>query len=379
MRKGSLVFFVTEDWYFCSHRLPLAVAALDEGYDVSVITRVQAHGDAIESAGLRLIPVELSRRSKNPLSELAVIRQITKIYRSLKPDIVHHVAMKPVIYGSLAARFAGVRHVVNALAGLGYVFSSDSRAARTLRPVIKASMRMLLNDSDTKVILQNPDDAEIVCESIGVARERVVQIRGSGVDPEVYRQQPEPQGAPVVMLASRLLWDKGVGEFVEAAEILRAEGREARFMLVGDADDANPASIDDGTLGTWKRSGTVELWGRREDMPDVLPQAHIVCLPSYREGLPKVLIEAASCGRPIVTTDAPGCREIVHHGENGLLVPVRDAKALADAIRTLLDDPDLRSRMGQAGRELVKKEFTIDAVVKSTLGVYETLLQGGGR
>jgi glycosyltransferase involved in cell wall biosynthesis len=162
------------------------------------------------------------------------------------------------------------------------------------------------------------------------------------------------------MLASRLLWDKGVGEFVEAAEILRAEGREARFMLVGDADDANPASIDDGTLGTWKRSGTVELWGRREDMPDVLPQAHIVCLPSYREGLPKVLIEAASCGRPIVTTDAPGCREIVHHGENGLLV-------------------DLRSRMGQAGRELVKKEFTIDAVVKSTLGVYETLLQGGGR
>jgi glycosyltransferase involved in cell wall biosynthesis len=269
--------------------------------------------------------------------------------------------------------------VVNALAGLGYVFSSDSRAARTLRPVIKASMRMLLNDDGTKVILQNPDDAEVVCESIGVARDRVVQIRGSGVDPEIFRFVPEPQGAPVVMLASRLLWDKGVGEFVEAAEILRAEGREARFMLVGDADDANPASIDDGTLGTWKRSGTVELWGRREDMPDVLPQAHIVCLPSYREGLPKVLIEAASCGRPIVTTDAPGCREIVHHGENGLLVPVRDAKALADAIRTLLDDPDLRSRMGQAGRELVKKEFTIDAVVKSTLGVYETLLQGGGR
>jgi glycosyltransferase involved in cell wall biosynthesis len=286
---GKLAFFVTEDWYFCSHRLPLAEAARDAGYDVSVITRVQAHGEVIETAGLRLIPVELSRRSKNPLSELAVIRQITKAYRALKPDIVHHVAMKPVIYGSIAARAARVPHVVNALAGLGYVFSSDSLAARTLRPAIKVSMRLLLNDDGTRVILQNPDDAEVVCESIGVARDRVVQIRGSGVDPEVFRFVSAPEDVPVVMLASRLLWDKGVGEFVEAAELLRAEGREARFVLVGDTDDANPASIDADTLGKWKRSGNVELWGRREDMPDVLPQAHIVCLPSYREGLPKVL------------------------------------------------------------------------------------------
>jgi glycosyltransferase involved in cell wall biosynthesis len=218
-----------------------------------------------------------------------------------------------------------------------------------------------------------------MCGSGALSRERVVLIRGSGVDPDVYRRQPEPQGETVVMLASRLLWDKGVGEFVEAANRLRAQGYDSRFVLVGNGDDANPASVDASTLEAWRRGGTVELWGRRDDMPDVLSQANIVCLPSYREGVPKVLIEAASCGRPIVTTDAPGCREIVRHGENGLLVPVRDAGALAAAIKTLIDDPDLRSRMGAAGREIVKNEFTIDAVVRSTLDVYDTLLQGSGR
>ncbi len=372
---GRLVYFVTEDWYFCSHRLPLAVAARKAGYDVSVITRVASHGGEIRAAGLDLIPFDLSRRSKNPLTELSAIKRLTGIYRQLKPDIVHHVATKPVIYGSIAARLAGIRHVVNAIAGLGSIFTTDSATARMLRPLIRTSMRRLLNNDRTTVILQNPDDVDAVCRSLRVARERIVQVRGSGVDPDVYRYVPEPEGVPVVMLASRLLWDKGVGEFVEAAAILQAEGREVRFVLVGDGDDANPASIGAKTLDKWRRSANVELWGRREDMPDVLPQAHIVCLPSYREGLPKVLIEAASCGRPIVTTDAPGCREIVRHDENGLLVPVRDAAALADAIRTLLDDPALRLRMGARGREIVKQEFTVDHVVAATLGVYKSMLE----
>lgn len=373
---GRLVYFVTEDWYFCSHRLPLAVAAQKAGYDVSVITRVASHGGEIRAAGLDLIPFDLSRRSKNPLTELSAINRLAGIYRPLKPDIVHHVATKPVIYGSIAARLAGVRHVVNAIAGLGSIFTTDSATARLLRPLIKASMRRLLNNDRTTVILQNPDDVDAVCRSLRVARQRIVQVRGSGVDPDVYRYVPEPEGVPVVMLASRLLWDKGVGEFVEAAAMLLAEGREARFVLVGDGDDANPASIGAKTLDKWRHSSNVELWGRREDMPDVLPQANIVCLPSYREGLPKVLIEAASCGRPIVATDAPGCREIVRHDENGLLVPVRDAAALADAILALLDDPALRLRMGACGREIVKREFTIDHVVAATLAVYASMLQG---
>jgi glycosyltransferase involved in cell wall biosynthesis len=375
-RDSKLVYFVTEDWYFCSHRLPLAVAAREAGYKVYVITRVASHADEITSAGLELIPFELSRRSKNPATELSAIYQLTRVYRRLKPDIVHHVALKPVIYGSIAAWIAGIRHVVNALAGLGYIFLSNSTTARTLRPLITTLMRVLLNNERTKVILQNPDDADVVCGPMRVARDRVVQIRGSGVDPDVYRQVPESQGTPIVMLASRLLWDKGIGEFVEAASILLAEGCAARFVLVGEGDDANPASIDSATLDAWRREGHVELWGRREDMPDVLPQAHIVCLPSYREGLPKVLIEAASCARPVVATDAPGCREIVRHGKNGLLVPVRDAKALADAIRTLLDDPALRSRMGNNGRDMVKQEFTVDHVIAATLDVYKSMLEG---
>ena len=375
----KLVYFVTEDWYFCSHRLPLAVAAKEAGYAVYVVTRVASHGDEIRSAGLELIPLDLSRRGRNPLTELHVIRQLTEIYKRLHPDIVHHVALKPVLYGSIAARFAGVPNVVNAMAGLGYLYSSNNATARLARPLVKMVMRALLNNDRTTVILQNPDDVAVMCDSGIVPRERVALIRGSGVDPEAYREQPEPQGVPVVMLASRLLWDQGVGEFVAAARTLLAGGHEARFVLVGDSDDANPASIDSATLDSWHRDGNVELWGRRNNMPDVLAQAHIVCLPSYREGVPKVLIEAASCGRPIVTTDAPGCREIVRHGENGLLVPMRDASALADAIRTLLEDPDLRSRMGQAGREIVKNEFTVEAVVNSTLDVYETMLQAGAQ
>ena len=315
----------------------------------------------------------------NPLKEVGVIRQLTAIYRRLQPDIVHHVAVKPVLYGSIAARLARVPGVVNAMAGLGYLYMSSNVTVKLARPLLRVLMRTLLNNDRTRVILQNPDDVALMCDSGTVSRERVVLIRGSGVDPEVYRQQPEPEGVPVVMLASRLLWDKGVGEFVEAANLLRAEGSEARFVLVGDGDDANPASVDAATLEAWRQGGSIELWGRRDDMPDVLAQAHVVCLPSYREGVPRVLIEAASCGRAIVTTDAPGCREIVHHGENGLLVPVRDAAALADAIRTLLDDPGLRARMGNAGRELVRNEFTIDAVVEATLDVYQALLPGDAR
>ena len=379
MTKKTIVYFVTEDWYFCSHRLSLAVAARNAGFIVYVVTRVFSHGDEIRAAGLKLVPVELSRRSKNPATELALIRELTRIYKRLEPDIVHHVALKPVIYGSIAARLANVPHVVNAMAGLGYLYASNNATARLARPLVKTLMRVLLNNTRTRVILQNPDDVALMTDSGTIRPERITLIRGSGVDPDVFRSVPELPGSQTVMLASRLLWDKGVGEFVEAAEILRAEGYEARFVLVGDGDDANPASIDAATLDAWKRDGSVEFWGRRNDMPDVLARAHVVCLPSYREGVPKVLIEAASCGRAIVTTDAPGCREIVRHGVNGLLVPIRDAAALADAIRTLLDDPALRARMGKAGREIVKKEFTVEAVVEATLDVYENLLQGGSQ
>jgi len=371
-----IAYFVTEDWYFCSHRLPLAVAAKKAGYTVYVITRVTSHRDVIESAGLKLIPIKLSRRGKNPFAEAVILKQLISIYKCVKPQIVHHVAMKPVIYGSIAARITGIPATVNALAGLGYLFSSESKMARLVRPVIKGLFRLLLNNEHATLILQNPDDVEEICSSGAVTRDRVTMILGSGVDMEEYRQQPESDGVPIVLLASRLLWDKGVGEFVEAARILQREGAVARFILVGEGDDENPGSIRASQLETWQRQGDVEWWGRCSDMPTVFANSHIVCLPtSYGEGVPKVLIEAASCARPIVTTDAPGCREIVIDGENGILVPIKDVDALVRAIRKLLDSPELRLRMGLAGRQLVKRKFSLTTVVNETLAVYESMIQ----
>lgn len=365
-----LVFFVTEDWAFCSHQMPLALAARSAGYEVIVITRVRRHGDLICRAGFRLIPFEMARSGKNPLSELAHVWRLRHIYRSLQPDIVHHRAMKPVLYGTVAARLAQVPRVVNALVGLGFIFSSRGLYARLLRPIIRAMLRKLLRYST--VIVQNPDDSMIV-RALGVSDKHVHMVRGSGVDLERFCVEPEMEGMPVVVLATRMLRDKGVLEFVAAARLLQAAGVRARFVLVGDTDPDNPTAISSKQLSEWKEEMTVEWWGHREDMPKVFAGCHIVCLPSYREGLPKVLIEAAACGRPIVTTDVPGCREIVRHGENGLLVPPCDAQALAKALHFLILSKETRQRMGGCGRKLVEKGFSTETIVNEILKLYRSL------
>lgn len=369
----KLLFLVTEDWYFCSHRLVLATEAKRHGYNVVVATRVEKHRDRILSAGLKLIPITMVRNGRNPWTEFLSICELVRIYRSERPDLVHHVALKPVVYGSLAARISGVPRVVNAIAGMGYVFASQSWKARVLRPVLKCAMRILLNRPNTRIILQNTDDFSMLVEAGIADPERTDLILGSGVDVEQFRPFPDPDGETMVMvmMVSRMLWDKGVGEFVEAARLVKSEGRRARFVLVGDSDTENPGTVPRARLKAWNDEGTVEWWGHRNDMPAVLAQSHIVCLPSfYREGVPKSLIEAASCGRPIVTTDSPGCREIVKDGENGFLVPVRDSAALAVAVRKLVDDPHLRRRFGARGRELVIQRFSLEKVVADTLSVY---------
>lgn len=368
--KPRLVFFVTEDWYFCSHRLPIAVAARHAGYDVTVVTRVRAHGDVIRNAGLNLVPFEMSRRGNNPLRELACIWRLTRIYSSLRPDIVHHVAMKPVLYGTLAARLAQVPHIVNALAGLGFIFSSESLYARLLRPTIRLMLGKVLRCGT--VIVQNPDDAVLV-GTLGVSSERVRTVRSTGVDLTLFRVMPEADGIPHVMFIGRMLRDKGVLEFVMAARQLRTNGAQARFVLVGDTDPGNPAAIPRPQLIAWQAEGNVEWWGHRDDMPQVMSQAHIVCLPSYREGLPKVLVEAAACGRPIVTTNVPGCREAVRNGENGLLVPLRDINAMVEAIGYLIKNREVRERMGRRGREIAQSEFSVERVTCETLSIYREL------
>lgn len=375
-KMPKLLFVVSADWYFCSHRLQLACEAKRNGFDVVVATRVVHHGKQIEEHGLKLMPIGMERGGKNPFRELTTLRELIRIYKDERPDIVHHVAMKPVLYGSIAALVTHVPYVVNALTGLGYLFISKERTAILLRKIVSKAFRLLLNRPNSRVILQNPDDLKMLVQAGILNRENIVLIRGSGVDTQQYAPAPESSGAPMVVLASRMLWDKGVGEFVEAARLMRKRGVHARFVLVGGADPDNPAAVPLSQLEDWNRGGIVEWWGRRENMPQIFAGAHIVCLPSYREGLPKVLLEAASCGRPMVATDVPGCREIVRDGENGLLVPARNAAALADALQRLIEDSGLRQQMGRRARDIVQAEFSVEKVVADTLAVYRQFFPG---
>jgi glycosyltransferase involved in cell wall biosynthesis len=369
-----IIYFVSEDWYFCSHRLPIARKALAEGFKVVVVTRVDKHRDVIESEGFELASIEIKRGGINLFSEFKTISTLYSYYKKYNPDIVHHVAIKPVIYGTLVARLVGSIKIVNAMAGLGFVFISNKKKVRLLRFFIHKLFRFLFRNKGSRLILQNQDDLEYFLINKLVSRGRVTIIRGSGVNLKKFLPVEETSGVPIVMLASRMLWDKGVGEFINAAKIFKQEGIEVRFVLVGDSDDENPASIPRGQLDRWHENGIVEWWGGQTKMHNILTQAHIVCLPSYREGLPKVLLEAASCAKPIIATDVPGCREIVRDGENGLLVPLKDSIAIANAIKELIDNPEKRKSMGMNGRRLVESEFSEEIVVSQTLKVYQELL-----
>ena len=370
-----LIFFVTEDWYFCSHRLPLAVAAREAGYEVAVLTRVNQHADVIRNAGLRLISLNIERRGFNPLAELRVLWQVWRVYRAEKPDVVHHVAIKPVLYGSLAARLAGVKGVVNALGGLGLIFSAQTRFARLIRPPVMLAFRWLLDGARQRVILQNPENRALLIKAGAVSEDHTVLIRGAGVDLSLFSPQPAPAGTPRVALVSRMLWAKGVGDFVEAARSLKARGVQAEFALIGSPDEENPDAIPLDVLRAWHTEGLVNYMGRQQNVAALLAHSHIVCLPSaYGEGVPLALLEAAAAGRAIVTTDAPGCREVVRHGENGLLVPVHDVAALAAALQQLIEDAPLRERMGQAGRAIAAGEFSQESVIERCLAVYDKVL-----
>jgi glycosyltransferase involved in cell wall biosynthesis len=367
----KLLFFVTEDWYFVSHRLPLAVAAKAAGYDVSVVTRVRDHAPCIREAGLRLIPFENIRSGLNLFRECGTLWRLIGVYRRERPDLVHHVAIKPVLYGSIAARFAGHPRLVNALAGMGWLFTSAAGSAFWLKAAVRVALARTLRRGIT--LVQNPDDSRLVAQ-LGVPVSRIRRVSGSGVDLQQFRPQPSPEGVPAVVLPARLLWDKGVGDFVDAARLLRQRGIAARFLLAGDPDPLNPASIPGDQLSRWIEEGVIEHLGWITDMPTLLASCHVVCLPSYREGLPKSLIEAAAAGRPIVTTDVPGCREVVRHEDNGLLVPAGDAAALADALMRLIENPELRRQMGDRGRARAEQEFSLDMVIRLTLALYQEAL-----
>ena len=374
----KIIFLITEDRFLWSHRLPIARAALHSGYEVIIATRVVGDGQKILDEGFRLIPLSLKRRSYNPLRDLGVIRHLREIYKTEKPDIVHHVALKPVLYGTAAALgFKDIR-VINALTGLGFLVSSNSAKARFLRPIIWNLFRLLLSRTNQHVLLQNRDDMQLLVTRLKVSSEKIVTIRGSGVNVDLFQPSPEPPGTPIVLFASRMLWIKGLREFVTAARLLRNKGVKARFVLVGDADFGSPSSVPRQQLLEWQEAGALEWWGHKENMPEVFKQINLICLPSQGgEGVPKTLLEAAASGRAIITTNVPGCRDIVRQGVNGILVEPKNATALAAAIEELLNDPERRQKMGERGREIAVGEFSQEQVVKETLSLYSRLLKPG--
>ncbi len=375
--RGRLLFVINDLAFLISHRLPVTLAASEAGFEVHIAAPEDIASEReLAGSGFHLHRLGMHRHKTNPVAELRSFWEIYRTYRRLKPDIVHLVTIKPVLYGGIAARFARVPAVISAISGLGYIFIGSSPRSRIFSVFAKPLYRFALGHGTQRVIFQNDSD-RITIEGLGVDLSgKVEMIPGSGVDLEVFAPAPEPEGPVTVVVPSRLLRDKGIVEFVEAARILKRQGSPARFVLVGDAPRENPSSIDRDVLEAWRTEGVVEFWGFRSDMPEVYRQSHIVVLPSYREGFPKVLIEAAACGRAVVTTDVPGCRDAIRADQTGRLVPVRDSTALADAMRGLIDDRQLRLRMGIAGRALAERAFSVDEVTRRHLDIYRGLCSG---
>lgn len=373
-----LLFVVNAPEFFLSHRLPIAIAAREAGLEVHVATGPGSDCTRIAALGFVQHTLPLSRSGRNPLAELFCFWRLLALMRRLRPEIVHLVTIKPILYGGIAARLARVPAVVTAISGLGTVFiSNDKGGAGWISRGIAPLYRLALGHTNLRAVFQNPDDRAVLMDLGAVRKEQTVLIRGSGVNLAEYRISPEPQGVPTVSLAARLLKDKGILEFVEAVRILKLRDVAARFWLIGSPDPGNPSSVSEQEVKHWSEAGLIEVFGYRDDIPTVFGQSNLVVLPSYREGLPKVLIEAAACGRAVITTDVPGCRDAIEPGKTGLLVEARNPEALADAIETLLADPVRRQRMGEAGRALAERAFAIENVVDAHLKLYRELIDGG--
>jgi glycosyltransferase involved in cell wall biosynthesis len=373
---------VTEDWYFLSHRLALAIAAQREGIAVTIATGEGDRGAEIRDAGFEHVTFPLERRSLHPLREAMTLQSLAAIMRRKAFGLVHLVAAKPIVYGNLAASLSGRPPVLSAVAGLGYLYLGGGAGRLLLRAAYETTFRSFVRPSlIARVLVQNPDDAELLQRRRMVRPEQLVRVTGSGVDVERFTPRPEPKGGRIVVLMhSRMLWDKGVGELVEAARRLRQRDLpEFTVRLVGEPDLQNPASVNGEQLRRWSDEGVVEWAGHRDDIPSELERCHIACLPSYREGAPLALLEAAACGRPIVTTDVPGCREVVHHEQNGLLVPVRDAEALAVALERLIRDSMLRRAFGVHGRLRAEREFSTEVVNHRIIATYSGMLEARDR
>jgi len=379
----KIILFANTEWYLFNFRLSLAKALQAQGHEVLLISPPGEYGARLQAQGFRWEALPMDRKSLNPLQELRLLAYLCRLYRREQPALAHHFTIKCVVYGSIAALVARVPARVNAVAGMGYVFTNQALKARLLRPVVRGLMRLVLNGRGARLILQNNDDMAAFAKAELARPELTRLVMGSGVDlarftpraPSVPQSETVQDVQPTrVVLAARLLWDKGIAEYVDAARQLKAKGLPIHFLLAGAPDPGNPAAIPQATLDGWQAEGLVELLGQVSDMAALFATADMVVLPSYREGLPKSLIEAAACALPLVTTDVPGCREVVTHEVDGLLVPVKDAKALASAIERLHLDPVWARQLGLAARARALREFDEKIVISKTLAVYGELL-----
>lgn len=374
--KKKILYVDNRSQYFVAHRLPLAVAVRDHLAEVHVtaLSRREEDINVISSQSMVFHRLPHNSTNQSVVRPLMLGFELAQLFNRLKPDLIHIYTLKAMCVGGFAFLRANKSAVLMTVTGLGYAFTSQSLKARLLGKAVSTIMPRLLKRAGDDFIFQNQDDLAFFNEQFRIARERLNLIVGCGVDVSKYRMLAENPGIPTVILASRMLRDKGVVEFVEAAKSLKHEGVRAQFVLVGDPDPENPAGIPASQLKEWHESGVVEWRGYCQDMLGLFSEAHIVCLPSYREGAPQVLIEAASCGKPIVTTDVSGCREVVRHGDTGLLVRPRDSRALADALRTLIRDPELRTSMGKKGRAFAESELSLEKVINENFKLYEKLL-----
>ncbi|MCZ6618143.1 MAG: glycosyltransferase family 4 protein [Gammaproteobacteria bacterium] len=371
----KILFVVNEASFFLSHRLPIAEEASRRGCDVMVACGKDTGEQKLDELNIRYRTLPLSRSGINPLEELRTFRTLLRIYREERPDLVHHITIKPVLYGTQAARWSKVPAVVNAVPGMGFIFTRRGQVAAIRRSFVNLLYRAALSHSNMRVIFQNIEDMRGFLGHAIIARHQAALIRGAGVDLNLFRSTPEPTGPITFVLIARMLRDKGVREFVKAAEFVREQYPDWRFRLVGKVDPGNPSSLSSEEINAWQASGVVEWLGQRDDVEVLIADAHVVCLPSYGgEGLPKVLLEGAASGRAIIASDVPGCREIVRDEVTGIMVPPRDAESLAEAMVRLGKDPPLRARIGRAARQKAEAVFSVEDVVRDTFLVYEQLL-----
>ncbi len=364
----KILFIVNVDWFFVSHRLPLAIEATKKGYEVHLACGITNKKEYLESLGIKVHSLNISRSGTGAKGEMNAFIDIYKVLKQVNPDIVHFISIKPILYGGIASRFLDIQKRVFSISGLGFIFIKQGFKASIIRFFIKSLYKVALSAKNSYVIVQNPDDKRIVSD---IHQLPITIIRGSGVDLNQYNYTVEKKDLPKVVMASRLLKDKGVFEYLEAVRILKNKKINAEFELYGNIDEGNPATLTKKDLENIQNEGVVKLNGYSKNIAKIFSNANIIVLPSYREGLPKVLIEAAACGRAVVTTDVPGCRDAIEVNVTGLLSEVKNSKSLAQKIEKLILDKDLRIEMGKAGRKLAEKEIDINKVIQKHFEIYE--------